>query len=118
VTRAEYRARPGRSSKWISPVRRLAIYLRDSFACQYCGRDLREAKPSEVHLDHLRPRSAGGGDGERNLVTACRSCNCARKEMPWTAYAPAGARERTRRRTLNLPLARALLAGRTGSSNS
>lgn len=29
------------SSSWIRKERRLAIYIRDSFCCQYCGRDLR-----------------------------------------------------------------------------
>ena len=33
---------------------------------------------SELHVDHLHPVSRGGGDGRKNLVTACRDCNLAK----------------------------------------
>lgn len=48
------------SSSWITRERRLAIYLRDAFVCQYCGRDLAAAKPAEMGLDHLE--NYAGGD--------------------------------------------------------
>jgi CRISPR/Cas system Type II protein with McrA/HNH and RuvC-like nuclease domain len=104
-------------SKWIRPERRLAIYLRDQFVCVYCGTDLRDAPPSEVTLDHLKPRSKGGDNSNRNLITACRSCNSARQDKPWREYAPGGAIERiTRqiRRTVNVALARAIIQGTAG----
>lgn len=116
MTRAEYARRPGRSSKWITPLRRLALYIRDGFTCQYCGRDLREAEPRDVTLDHLLPRVAGGTHEDRNLVTACGKCNYGRKDTPWTRYAPEGAKERIRRTVRRLPnraLARAILSGET-----
>lgn len=121
MTREEYANRPNRSSKWITPVKRLAIYLRDGFSCVYCGRDLKECAPSEVHLDHLQPRSEGGSDEHTNLVTACRSCNCGRKTTAWRTYATPGAVDRIvrlRRRVLNIDLAKAIIAGRTGSQES
>lgn len=105
-------------SKWISKLARRAIYLRDGFACQYCGRDLHAAPAEEVTLDHLDPRASTlCPDARRNprrLVTACRRCNSSRQDKPWTQFATGGAIDRIRRtvrRPLNLDLARALLNG-------
>jgi hypothetical protein len=71
---------------WINPTRRLAIYLRDHFVCQLCGRDLHDADPSDVTLDHSRPRCQGGSHEATNLFTCCKSCNCSRKQMSVIAY--------------------------------
>ncbi len=104
----------GSGSGWIVKSRRLAIYLRDGFVCQYCGRDLHRANPREVTLDHLRPQCRGGGHESRNLITACGTCNFRRQDQPWCQYAPGGAVERitkTIRRVPNLALAKAVLAG-------
>lgn len=105
----------GRSSKdWITPVRRRAIYLRDGFTCQYCGKDLHGVEPRQVTLDHLVPQNDGGDHRNENLITACRTCNCARADRPWWKFAPAGAHERirrARRRKVNKKLARALMNG-------
>ena len=113
-TRSRYQPRNGR---WIKREIRLALYVRDGFRCLYCGKDLRHTTPCDVTLDHLLPRSAGGGDEATNLVTCCRSCNSSRKDRPWVDYAPGGARERIeqlRYEPLNLELARALIAGTAG----
>jgi 5-methylcytosine-specific restriction endonuclease McrA len=102
----------GKGSGWIPRWRRLAIYLRDGFQCQYCGRDLREASPRLVTLDHLTPQCDGGTHHERNLVTACLTCNSRRQHRRWTRFAPPGAVDRirrNRRRTLNRALALDLL---------
>ena len=53
---AAWNARKGRSSSWITKVRRLAIYLRDGFRCAYCGADLSQVAPRGLGLDHLTPR--------------------------------------------------------------
>lgn len=101
---------------WIRPEKRLAIYLRDCFTCLYCGRDLHDATPTELSLDHLTPQSQGGSHHESNLVTACFTCNSRRQDRPWTNFAPAGAHQRIRnaiRRTLNLALAKAIRAGQS-----
>jgi 5-methylcytosine-specific restriction endonuclease McrA len=114
MTRKQWSNRPGRSSKWCSKAKRLALYLRDRFECQYCGRDLSTAAPHEVTLDHLKPQVKQGGHAPTNLITACAACNCGRKERPWWKYATSGALYRIRlqrRRALNLPLARAILRG-------
>jgi hypothetical protein len=110
-------ARNWNGGKWIRPEKRLAIYLRDGFACAYCGTDLRDSAPENVNLDHLRPRSKGGTNEARNLVTSCKSCNCSRQDRPWRAFAPGGAVERILRQTrrvLNVELAKAILDGTCG----
>lgn len=69
-------------SYWIRPEKRLAIYARDGLACVYCGAEDR------LSLDHIQPRELGGTHHETNLVTACISCNSARRDMglrPWFA---------------------------------
>lgn len=48
------------------------VYLRDSYQCQYCGK---QCSNSELTLDHVQPRSRGGKTSWRNLVTACVTCN-------------------------------------------
>ena len=55
-----------------SSMKRLRIYMRDKFRCQYCG----EKKPAgELTLDHILPRSRGGDNSPFNVVTACVACN-------------------------------------------
>ena len=106
--------RVGQGSGWIRREKRLAIYLRDGFQCQYCGRDLKDAPSAEVGLDHLVCSSAGGDNTEANLVTACRACNSQRGTRPWTSYATGGAIQRILgniEKPLNMDLARAIVAG-------
>jgi 5-methylcytosine-specific restriction endonuclease McrA len=102
--------------QWITKWKRLAIYLRDGFACVYCERDMRADDPYNVTLDHLTPRSAGGSDDASNLVTACRSCNSKRGARDWRDNPPhvVARIRRNVRRVLNGRLARAILAGKAG----
>jgi 5-methylcytosine-specific restriction endonuclease McrA len=51
---------------------RRAVFIRDNFECQYCGR------PAE-NVDHVVPKSKGGPHTWDNVVAACRPCN-SRKE--------------------------------------
>jgi 5-methylcytosine-specific restriction endonuclease McrA len=55
----------------VAPSRK-AVFLRDGHSCQYCGR------PAE-NVDHVMPRSRGGGHTWDNVVASCRRCN-GRKE--------------------------------------
>ena len=48
---------------------RFNVFLRDRFACQYCG------SKKDLTFDHLLPRSKGGKTNWENVVTACSSCN-------------------------------------------
>jgi 5-methylcytosine-specific restriction endonuclease McrA len=49
---------------------RRAIFLRDSYTCQYCG-----TRPHVLTLDHVVPKSRGGRNTWENMVTACGACN-------------------------------------------
>jgi 5-methylcytosine-specific restriction endonuclease McrA len=61
-----------RQRREASGTKRLRIYVRDKYRCQYCG----EKKPaSELTLDHILPRSRGGDNSAVNIVTACVLCN-------------------------------------------
>lgn len=54
------------------PFSRRNLYRRDGYRCQYCGhRQLTQ----ELSIDHVLPRSLGGGTSWENCVLACLSCN-------------------------------------------
>jgi 5-methylcytosine-specific restriction endonuclease McrA len=46
------------------------VFRRDSYTCQYCGR-----QTPHLTIDHVTPRHKGGGHHWDNLVTACPPCN-------------------------------------------
>jgi 5-methylcytosine-specific restriction endonuclease McrA len=48
------------------------ILLRDNHQCQYCGETFSAV---DLTLDHVIPRSRGGGSTWENLVAACSTCN-------------------------------------------
>ena len=48
------------------------IFARDANICQYCGKRF---PTSELSLDHVVPRSQGGGSSWENIVCACVACN-------------------------------------------
>ncbi|BAZ91422.1 HNH endonuclease [Cylindrospermopsis curvispora] len=52
------------------PLTRRNIFHRDGHSCQYCG-----CTGDDLTLDHVIPRSRGGGDTWENIVTACVRCN-------------------------------------------
>ena len=55
-----------------SGMKRLRIYMRDKFRCQYCG----ERKPlKQLNYDHVIPRVRGGTTCWENIVTSCYACN-------------------------------------------
>ena len=76
---------------------RLAIYLRDEFTCVYCGENLHHADPNDVTLDHLTCQVDGGTNEPKNLVTACRHCNCTRRDQRWTTFASTESKKIIRR---------------------
>lgn len=51
---------------------RFEVFKRDSFTCQYCGRQAPEAV---LHIDHIKPVAKGGKNEIINLVTSCDQCN-------------------------------------------
>jgi 5-methylcytosine-specific restriction endonuclease McrA len=48
---------------------RFNVFLRDGFACQYCG------STEDLTFDHVVPRSRGGRTTWENITTACAPCN-------------------------------------------
>ena len=58
--------------------KRMVVYNRDGWRCQYCGRDLLESIETLqlATVDHVYPRHDGGEiKSVDNMVTACLSCN-------------------------------------------
>lgn len=51
---------------------RMNILLRDGYTCQYCRKKF---KRSELNIDHIIPRSRGGGTSWENVVASCHRCN-------------------------------------------
>jgi 5-methylcytosine-specific restriction endonuclease McrA len=51
---------------------RMRIFLRDRFACQYCGV---KGTAGDLTLDHILPRSRGGRSTPDNLCASCKRCN-------------------------------------------
>lgn len=56
-----------RSTYW---KRQRAYVLSLSDSCAYCGKI-----DENIEIDHIIPRSRGGGDNFDNLAPACRKCN-------------------------------------------
>ena len=62
------------------PLNRKTILMRDHGLCQYCGKNA-------DNIDHVIPRSKGGGTTWENCVASCRTCNSHKaakylKDMP------------------------------------
>lgn len=107
------------SGQWIRADARLAIYLRDHMTCLYCTKDLHDADPRDITLDHIVPKCDGGSNRPENLVTACRACNCRRKDRPLNRFASKEAIAHIRRNVRRSmakyrKLAKALISGETG----
>ena len=50
-------------------VGRRRVFKRDGYQCGYCG------SKRNLTIDHIIPRSKGGGNSWDNLVTCCSKCN-------------------------------------------
>ena len=50
-------------------ITRRAVFARDNWTCQYCG------SRQQLTVDHVVPRSKGGGSTWDNIVAACAPCN-------------------------------------------
>jgi 5-methylcytosine-specific restriction endonuclease McrA len=54
---------------------RSCLYERDNGLCGLCGEPICY---SEMHVDHILPKSLGGPNLWDNFQIACPSCNCAK----------------------------------------
>lgn len=61
--------------KWLYPVTRLAIYLRDLFTCVYCLANLATVPANMRSVDHIVAVADGGTNDATNLATCCKRCN-------------------------------------------
>jgi 5-methylcytosine-specific restriction endonuclease McrA len=50
-------------------ITRRAVFARDGWTCQYCG------SRSTLTVDHVVPKSKGGGSNWENIVASCAPCN-------------------------------------------
>ncbi|HYV15208.1 MAG TPA: HNH endonuclease [Conexibacter sp.] len=50
-------------------ITRRAVFARDDWTCQYCG------SRTNLTVDHVIPRSKGGGSTWDNIVASCAPCN-------------------------------------------
>lgn len=63
---------------------RLIILTEQNGACLYCGDTLTR---SAMEIDHIVPRSRGGGSNRLNLAGVCRGCNHSKGNTPFVEWA-------------------------------
>jgi len=68
IVLTKYGKRPPRRVSFSKP----GVHRRDRFTCQYCGDKL---SSKELQIEHVIPRSRGGGTTWENCVAACGECN-------------------------------------------
>lgn len=78
------RKQKNQGMNWITPHKRLAIYLRDGLACAYCGATIEDGVI--LTLDHIKCHSKGGSNHQNNLITSCRRCNSSRGTRSLTTF--------------------------------
>jgi hypothetical protein len=76
--------------KAVAANRVAEVWSRDGGHCVWCSRAV---WPRDRTVEHLLPRSRGGGDGPHNFLPACRACNRGRRSQSAAAYARRLARE-------------------------
>ena len=59
---------------------REAVFSRDNYTCQCCGRSLKEK--AILHIHHVKYRSQGGTDRMANLITVCEKCHTPANHRP------------------------------------
>lgn len=79
----------------MTDTKKQVIFMKYHGHCAYCGRPL---KMKAMTVDHLVPKSKGGGNSIENLMPSCRDCNTAkaadnlemlRISLAWPSLRPA-----------------------------
>lgn len=52
--------------------------IRNNNVCWYCGKEL---PANELTIDHVFPRSKGGGNDMDNIIMVCKNCNSSKGNM-------------------------------------
>lgn len=60
---------------------RFKVLQRDRFRCRVCGSSPANSAGVELHVDHIRPWSAGGETILANLQTLCSTCNLGKSNL-------------------------------------
>ena len=68
IVLTHYGQMPPRKVSFNSPN----LWKRDEFTCQFCGKNF---SGKSLTVDHVVPRSRGGGTSWENCVAACGPCN-------------------------------------------
>lgn len=66
-----------------TPARKQRILDGSGGRCAYCAIPL---DLSSMTIDHVQPRTRGGTSALENLVAACVSCNCTKKDKTADEY--------------------------------
>lgn len=72
--------------------KRTAIFERDNYECVNCG------SPDELQIDHIMPRSRGGGNRAQNLQVLCGPCNRSKRAMTMDEWEASGLAKEMRER--------------------
>ena len=67
------------------PEKRLSLFERDKWTCQYCGTTVTSDNST---LDHYVPQSKGGSHSKENLRTCCLICNSIKSGKSFEEAAP------------------------------
>lgn len=96
----------------VSRLRRMAIFIRDSFRCQHCNKDLSRKNAYGLCLMKFDP---AGKEEPQNLITACLICSREfRKYRPEQLFKPKSKYIEMRKHLdsiLDISLARDVLLG-------
>jgi 5-methylcytosine-specific restriction endonuclease McrA len=76
--------------KFVSRTTRAIMLTRDGRKCVYCKvdvfTDVSTCHPQYATIDHKTPKSRGGSNRLRNVVTACASCNTDKADLNQAEY--------------------------------
>ena len=59
---------------------RAAVFTKDNFTCQCCGRSIKDG--AILHAHHIKFRSQGGTNKMGNLITVCEKCHTPANHKP------------------------------------
>jgi|AntDeeMetageno50_2_1112565.scaffolds.fasta_scaffold03050_3 hypothetical protein len=107
--------------------RRKEVLARDGYTCRGCGVTSTRVDDVYFDVDHVVPKSAGGGHELTNLQTLCPSCHAgkhpdngdlARRARKWERRNTRSLVVRLLRIVLVIPVLFSLLSGSSGSSRT